>query len=74
MTQLKRYAAVSICLGVVSVIGLLPVHLALVDIWRGETDVALEWTVVRIGILTILAFQISALLTLLKLVRVGGRW
>ena len=71
MTNIRRNATISLILGVVSVIALLPIHLALTDIWHGEGDVTMEWSVVRFGILVIAAFQISALLTLAKLLRAG---
>jgi len=71
MVSIKRSAKTSFVIGTISVIALIPVHLALTDIWHGEGDLTLEWSVMRFGILTIAAFQISALATLVKVLRAG---
>jgi hypothetical protein len=73
MTRTRQYAKISLVLGIISVIALLPIHLALTDIWHGEGDVTMEWSVVRFGILAIATFQIAALLTLVNVLRNGER-
>lgn len=71
MTNMRRHAKVTIILGAVSLVVLLPVHLALTDIWHGEGDLTLEWSVVRLGILTVVALQISAMAVLVRALRTG---
>lgn len=44
-------------------------HLALTDIYHGETDTSLEWRVLQISAGVILAFQISALITIWRWLR-----
>lgn len=67
--ELKTLARVSLILGVASILAVLASHLALTDIYHGETDVSLEWRVLQVCAAIILAFQISALVTLWRLLR-----
>jgi len=66
---LKRAARVSIVLGVGSLFAVLVSHLALTDIRHGEGDLGLEWNGLRVCFGVILAFQVSALLTLRRVIR-----
>jgi hypothetical protein len=53
MKKLKIWASVALTLGFVGLVFLLLMFLALVDISHGETDVAGEWLIVRLGLLVI---------------------
>ncbi len=53
MKKLRIWASVALTLGFVGLVFLLLMFLALVDISHGETDVAGEWLVVRLGLLVI---------------------
>ena len=44
-------------------------HLALTDIYHGETDVELEWNIVRVCALVLLVFIGTVLLTLGRVLR-----
>ncbi len=67
--QLKTLARVSLFLGVASLLAVLVSHLALTDIYHGETDTSLEWGVLQVCAVIILAFQISAVVTLWRFLR-----
>ena len=69
MTDLRRSAAVSFALGIVSAIGLLVSLLALTDIAHGEPDVTLEWWVVRGAYLLVVLFQVTSLVTLRQILK-----
>ena len=64
MRNLKRQIRVTIALGALSLLAGLITHLALTDIYHGEADVTLEWSIVRVCALTFLLFIGSALFTL----------
>ena len=64
MIKLKTASRVSFTLGVLSVLAVLISHLALTDIRHGEPDLSLEWRVLQISFAVIIAFQVSALITL----------
>ena len=53
MKKLRIWASVALTLGIVGLVFLLLMFLALVDISHGETDVAGEWLIVRLGLLVI---------------------
>ena len=57
-------------LGFLSCLALIATHLALTDIYHGEADVTSEWNVVRIAVLIVVAFHLSALVVI---ARVKGR-
>lgn len=69
MIDLRKSAAISVALGVLSVIGLLVSLLALTDIAHGEPDVTLEWWVVRVAYLLVVLFQVAALVTLRRILK-----
>jgi hypothetical protein len=69
MSNLKTQIRVTIVLGVLSLLAVLITHLALTDIYHGEADVTLEWSVVRICALVLLAFIAMALFTLRQALR-----
>ncbi len=69
MDRHMKSARFSIVLGLLSVLAVVASHLALTDISHGEGDLSLEWTVLRISFAVIVAFHISALITLVRLYR-----
>jgi len=73
MSNIERLVGVSITLGVVSLVALLPMHMALTDIGRGELDLTLEWWTVRVAVLVILAWKVVGLWTLFSVKRVIAR-
>src|SRR5688572_11281737 len=64
MIKLKTAVRVSFILGVLSVFALLTSYLALTDIRRREMGLGFEWQVVEISFAVIIAFQVSALCAL----------
>ena len=56
-------------LGALSLVAGLFTHLALTDIYHGETDVTLEWNIVRVSALVWLAFIGMTLVTLGRALR-----
>jgi hypothetical protein len=59
-------------LGVASAAALLVAHLALTDISHGEADVTLEWNILRVAFLVILAFHVAGLAALRRARRDRG--
>ena len=70
MTPLRRAVQLSLFLGGVSVLAVVASYLALTDIGHGESDLSLEWGVLRLAFLVIVLFQVSALVTLGQVFRV----
>lgn len=66
MKGLKICNRVTLALGVLSIVAIGMCHLALTDIYHGESDLTLEWRILQIGFATILLFHASAFYTLLK--------
>lgn len=66
MRKLKTQIEVALALGALSLLAGLASHLALTDIYHGESDVTLEWTVVQTCELIFLAFMGMALFTLIR--------
>jgi hypothetical protein len=64
MRNLKTLIRVTMVLGVLSLLAGVATHLALTDIYHGEADVTLEWNIVRVSALVLLAFIAMALFTL----------
>lgn len=63
---LQAVRRLSFVLGLLSCLAIIAAHLALTDIYRGEADVTLEWNVVRISFLIIVAFHVSALVVITR--------
>lgn len=57
---------VSLALGCLSVLGIVLALMALQDIYHGEPDLTLEWSMVRISFLIIITFHGCALVALWK--------
>lgn len=53
-------------LGVLSTISILLANLALLDIYHGESDVTLEWQVIRVSFLVMIAFHVFVLIAAWK--------
>ena len=56
MKNLKTQIRVTMALGALWLLAGLATHLALTDIYHGEADVTLEWSIVRVCALVLLAF------------------
>ena len=69
MTRLKTGALISLSLGLLSLLAVFICHLALTDIYHLEADVTAEWRTVQICFAVIMAFQVSALVTLWRVLR-----
>jgi hypothetical protein len=67
MRNLRTQIRVTIVLGGLSLLAGLIAHLALTDIYHGEPDVTLEWSIVRVCTLVLLVFIGMALFTLRQL-------
>lgn len=70
MRNLKTQIRVTIALGALSLLVGLITLLALTDIYHGEADVTLEWSMVRVCALVVLIFIGMALFTLGRALRV----
>lgn len=69
MKDLKKFIWAAILLGALSFISIIFSHLALTDIYHGETNVVLEWNILRISALVMLAFIGIALFTLIRVLK-----
>ena len=72
MKNLRLQIRVVIALGVVALLAGLFAHLALTDIYHGEADVTLEWSVVRICAVVFAAFVGGSLFTLTRALKAIG--
>ena len=70
MNNLKTQIQVTMVLGVLALLAGIASHLALTDIYHKEVDVTLEWNVLRICALILLAFIGSSLIALRKVIKV----
>jgi uncharacterized membrane protein len=73
MVKLRRFTLVSQVLGLLSIVAVILSFLALTDIGHGEGDLTLEWWIVRGSFLVIIAFQISALWTISRVIHPNSR-
>jgi hypothetical protein len=64
-TQIKAAIGLGIFSLIMGVLG----HLALTDIYHGETDVSLEWNLLRIGALVYVVFISFSLITFRKILK-----
>ena len=53
MKKLRIWASVTLTLGILALVGLFFMHLALTDIYHGEENASLEWTILRLGFFVI---------------------
>ena len=63
---LRTACRVVLWLGAASLLAIVAAHLALQDIYHAETDLTLEWRVLRVAFLIILAFHAAALVAAWK--------
>ncbi len=66
MTQFKNQIRFTIMLGILSILSAIFGHLALTDIYHGEGDLTLEWSILQAGAFIIFVFVVSSLLVLRK--------
>lgn len=66
MSQFKNQIRATMALGILSILAGILGHLALTDIYHGEGDLALEWSILQAGAFIIFAFVVSSLLVLRK--------
>lgn len=66
MTEIKKYAILTLFLAGFAALALIISHLALVDIYHGEEDLSGEWWFLRITSVILIAFIISVIVTLRK--------
>ncbi len=67
---MRRAVQLSLFLGGFSMLAVVASFLALTDIGHGESDLSLEWGVLRAAFFVIVLFHVSALLTLGRVFRV----
>ena len=70
MNKLKKYSKITLFLAYFSLVAFLFCHLALTDIYHGETDLGLEWTILRIAAIIFLAFIISTVFTIRQVYKI----
>ncbi len=71
MNKLKKCSIITLLLSGFSLVALLFSHLALTDIYHGEKDLGLEWTILRITAIIFLAFIISSVLTIRQVFKIS---
>ena len=69
MNDLKRTARMALGLGVLSLFAIGASVFALDDIARGETDLTIEWAVLRVSALIVLMFIALSFVTLTRVLR-----
>lgn len=69
MFSLKAQINITLFLGALSLLAGFFAHLALTDIYHAESDLALEWNVLRLCAVIIVTFIVAAMLMLRKLYR-----
>jgi hypothetical protein len=65
----EDWIRVSLGLGVLALLAVVGSHLALTDIYHGESDLGLEWNALRVCFGVIVVSQVTALITLVKVLR-----
>ena len=65
----ERQAVIAFILGIASLVAVFISLLALSDIYHGESDLRLEWMVLRISFAVIFIFQVFALVTFWRVIR-----
>ena len=66
MSQFKNQIRFTIMLGILSILSAIFGHLALTDIYHGEGDLTLGWSILQAGAFIIFVFVVSSLLVLRK--------
>jgi hypothetical protein len=70
--RLRTASRVTLVLGAFSVMAMLAASMALQDIYHGEPDLTLEWAILRVASVVILAFHGLALTLAWKAAGVSG--
>jgi hypothetical protein len=66
LKAVRIYVRMTIALGLLSLLAVVFSHFALTDIYHGEADLSLEWSMLRMSALVILVFIGSTLATLTR--------
>ena len=69
MADLKRNARMALALGVLSLLGIGASVFALNDIAHGESDLTMEWAILRVTALIVLMFIALSFVTLTRVLR-----
>jgi len=69
MNKYKQTIVITLSLGILSLIAMAFSHLAFTDIAHGEANVSMEWTILRVTALILLAFIGSSLFTFIRILR-----
>ena len=69
MTSLRNQIKLSLLLAFGALAALLISHLALTDIYHGETDVAAEWRALQVSAAVITASVASTVVTLIRILK-----
>lgn len=69
MKDIKIFIWTAISLGALSFISIIFSHLALTDIYHGEPNTVMEWNILSISALVLLAFIVIALFTLIRVLK-----
>lgn len=69
MNKYKQTIVITLSLGILSLIAMALSHLALTDIAHGEAEVSVEWTILRVTALVLLAFIGSSFFTLIRVLK-----
>ncbi len=64
MITLKTQIKATIVLGILALVAGIGTHLALTDIYHGEADTTLEWSIVRGCAIVLMIFLAAAMFTL----------
>ena len=70
MNKIKSQVVVVMALGILALVAGFFAHLALTDIYHGETDTSLEWKIVQVAAFIMLLFIGSSLFTLGRTLKV----
>jgi hypothetical protein len=70
---MQKTIRITLGLGILSVLGIFMSHLALTDIFHGEADLTLEWKALQISFLAIVTFHVSAIYTLIRILRQNNK-
>ncbi len=65
----KRQVVIAFLLGIASLVAVFISHLALTDIYHGESDLRVEWMALRVCFAVIFIFQVFALVTFWRIIR-----
>ncbi len=67
MEKIKSYLVIVFIFAIITISSLVLSHMALLDIYHAETDVTIEWTMVRISFVIFWAFTILTMITIVKI-------